>query len=86
MLSGSIGHSEQALDEAYKTVVNRLQERSDAVLPLELAKESWKVHRDAECLFSASGNVGGSKYPMILDECKGSYNLARRNANSRNSF
>jgi uncharacterized protein YecT (DUF1311 family) len=73
----ALDHSEQTLDEAYRTVVNRLQEMPDAVLALELAKESWKVHRDAECLFSASGNVGGSMYPMILDECKGRHNLAQ---------
>ena len=34
------GHSEQALGETYNTVVNRLQERPDAVLALELEKES----------------------------------------------
>jgi uncharacterized protein YecT (DUF1311 family) len=57
--------------------VDKLEDRPDAVTALELAEESWKVYRDAECLFSASGSVGGSVYPMILDECKDELTRAR---------
>jgi len=70
-------HSEQALDEAYKTIVDRLEGRPDAAMALELAEEAWKVYRDAECLFSASGSVGGSVYPMLLSECKDELTRAR---------
>ena len=70
-------HSEQAVDEAYKTIVDRLEGRPDAAMALELAEEAWKVYRDAECLFSASGSVGGSVYPMLLSECKDELTRAR---------
>jgi uncharacterized protein YecT (DUF1311 family) len=70
-------HSEQALGEAHKTIVNRLQDRPDAVASLELAEEAWRVYRDAECLFSASGSAGGSAYPMVLDQCKDELTRAR---------
>lgn len=70
-------HSEQSLDEAYKTIVDRLESRPEAAMALDLAEEAWKVYRDAECLFSASGSVGGSVYPMLLSECKDELTRAR---------
>ena len=75
--SKQLRHSEQALSEAYRTILDRLQDRPDAVQSLELAQEAWRVHRDAECLFSASGSAGGSAYPMILDQCKDEITRAR---------
>lgn len=67
-------NSEKALDEAYYTVMDRFQGQRDT---LELAKETWKVHRDAECLFSSSEYETGSEYPTILYECKARYNRAQ---------
>ena len=75
--SKELRHSEQALAEAYKTIADRLQGRPDAAMALELAEEAWKVYRDAECLFSGSGSVGGSVYPMLLSECKDELTRAR---------
>jgi len=75
--SKQLRDSEQTLGEAYKTIVDRLEDRPDAVMALELAEEAWNVYRDAECLFSASGSVGGSAYPMVLDECKEELTRAR---------
>lgn len=73
----ALDRSEQALDEAYQAVVDRLQETPGAVLKLRLARETWKVYRDAECLFSASKVEDGSQYPMTLDRCKVRHNLAQ---------
>ena len=75
--SNELRHSEQVLDEAYKTIVNRLEGRPDAAMALELAEEAWKLYRDAECLFSAFGSAGGSAYPMALSECKDELTRAR---------
>jgi uncharacterized protein YecT (DUF1311 family) len=66
--------SEKSLDEAYNTVADRLQGQRDV---LELAKEAWKVHRNAECLFSSSKYFSGSVYPTILYECKVRHNRAQ---------
>jgi uncharacterized protein YecT (DUF1311 family) len=67
-------HSEEALDEAYDSVMDRFQGERDV---LELAKEAWKVNRNAECLFIASKYVSGSIYPTVLDECKIRHNRAQ---------
>ncbi|HTR12346.1 MAG TPA: lysozyme inhibitor LprI family protein [Roseiarcus sp.] len=69
--------SEKALSDTYKVVLGRLQDRPDTLTALELAQEAWKVYRDAECLFSASGSAGGSAYVGVLAECKDDLTDAR---------
>jgi len=68
-------HSEETLDEAYYTVMDRFQGQRDV---LELAKEAWKVHRNGECLVSASKSATGSVYSTDLYQCKIRYNQAQK--------
>jgi len=75
--SKQLPRSEKALSDTYKAVLGRLQDRPDTLTALELAQEAWKVYRDAECLFSASGSAGGSAYVGVLAECKDDLTDAR---------
>ena len=33
------------------------------------SQKAWQLHRDKYCEFRASGVVGGSSYPLVLNHC-----------------
>jgi uncharacterized protein YecT (DUF1311 family) len=69
--------SEQELTEISKTIRERLSDNPAAIVSLDLAAQAWNLYRDADCLFLSSGTLGGSSYPMNLNNCKEELTHAR---------
>lgn len=61
--------ADAALNDAYRKIVVRLAQDTEAIGQLRAAQRAWIAFRDAECAFAASSVEGGSIYPMIHADC-----------------
>ena len=55
------------LNNTYQGIVGGADDATKQLL--QTAQQRWKVFRDAECNYAASGSQGGSTHPMIVSEC-----------------
>ncbi|MGV2862573.1 lysozyme inhibitor LprI family protein [Achromobacter sp. AGC39] len=69
--------SDKHLNEAYRSVIDRLKGDSTKTTQLQAAQKAWLFFRDAECAFSSGGATGGSIYPMVLSQCLDKLTQAR---------
>ncbi len=69
--------SDKDLNDAYRSVVERLKDDSIKTTKLQAAQKAWLFFRDAECAFSSGGTSGGSVYPMVLSLCLDKLTQAR---------
>ncbi len=57
-----------ALNATYKALTAELDDNEKA--KLVQAERSWIAFRDTECAFSASGEEGGTDWPVVLAACQ----------------
>jgi uncharacterized protein YecT (DUF1311 family) len=67
--AASYARADDALNGAFKELQRRLKGDGAAGALLTKAQKNWIAFRDAECAFSSSGELGGSIYPMVYDQC-----------------
>jgi uncharacterized protein YecT (DUF1311 family) len=61
--------ADEALNRAYKQIVQKLKGQDQAAGLFVKAQKSWLAFRDSECAFVSSGASGGSIQPMIYSMC-----------------
>jgi uncharacterized protein YecT (DUF1311 family) len=69
--------ADKELNSVYGAIVGRMKDDAAAKELLKKAQKSWVAFRDAECLFRASPNEGGSIYPLVQFGCAASLTKAR---------
>jgi uncharacterized protein YecT (DUF1311 family) len=67
--AASYAKADEALNRAYREIARKLNAQDPAAGLFVKAQKSWLAFRDAECVFSSSGVIGGSIYPLIYSTC-----------------
>lgn len=61
--------ADDELNEAYQSLVSKLEEKPATLEKLRDAQRAWIRFRDAECALESSGVEGGSAQPMVRNGC-----------------
>ncbi|MBP5980749.1 MAG: DUF1311 domain-containing protein [Halomonas sp.] len=69
--------ADDELNEAYQTLVGRLENNGSSLEKLRAAQRKWIGFRDAECAFESSSVEGGSAQPMVHNACLETLTKAR---------
>ncbi|MBZ5488765.1 DUF1311 domain-containing protein [Halomonas aquamarina] len=69
--------ADDTLNEAYQSLVKRLENNDLSLEKLRAAQRKWIGFRDAECAFESSAVEGGSAQPMVRNGCLETLTRAR---------
>jgi uncharacterized protein YecT (DUF1311 family) len=62
--------ADKALNEVYRTIVQRLSQDPEGKTRLTAAQKAWIGFRDAECDFQSGNSIEGSIHPMLVLMCR----------------
>ncbi len=65
--AAELARQDQSLNATYKALEARLEPEDKA--SLVKAERAWLAYRQAECQFEASGERGGTEWPLLVNLC-----------------